>query len=164
MGEKRRGGRDKKRRIKRIHLKLNWLAFSQWPEQPNRAVAMPPPNVKNDPQRPKHTPQRQSPGKCLHSLRAETFHGQASASQENTPQCSAAISNLWFSSSQNLSPLASPSAQPGFAAAFSLLSQCQPPKHFSSHFSLLSSLPLFYSFSWLLYCKTNISSYHHDYT
>lgn len=64
---------------------------------------MPPHNVKNDPQRPKHTAQRQGPGKCLHSLWAETFHGQALASQENTPQCSAAISNLWFSSSPNFS-------------------------------------------------------------
>lgn len=152
MGEKKRGG-IKKMKNKNT-LKAELAGISQWSQQPNRAVAKPLPNVKNDPQRPKRTAQRQSPGKCLHSVQAEAFHGQASASQENTPQCSAAISNLWFSSCQNLSPLASPSAQPGFPAAFSLLSQCQPPKHFSL-FSLLSSLSSFYSFSWLLYCNTN---------
>lgn len=143
-------------------LKAELACISLWPRQPNRAVAMPPPNVKNDPQRPKHKAQRQNPGKCLHSLRAEAFHGQASASQENTPQCSAAISNLWFSSSQNLSPLTSPTVHPGFPAAISLLSQCHPPKHFSLFSSLVLGphFILFPDFS----TARQVPSYHHDYT
>lgn len=161
MRKKRRGGGDKKEDKERYTWSWIGLHFPVLPTA-QQSSSNATPNVKNHPQRPKHTAQRQSPGKCLHSLRAETFHGQASASQENTPQCSAAISNLWFSSSQNLSPLASPSAQPGFAATFSLLSQCQPPKHFSLFLSCLLC-PHFILFPDLPTARQE-SSYHYDYT
>lgn len=124
---------------------------------------MPPPNVKNDPQRLKHTAQGQSPGKCLHSLRAVTFHGQASASQENTPQSSAAICNLWFSSIRT-SPLLhllvhsqgvqQPSPSSGRASL---------QNTFHLTFSLLSSCPHFILFPDFSTAR-QISPYHHDYT
>lgn len=161
--EKKRKKRKKKRQ--RNTLKAELACISQWSWQPDKATAMPLPNVKYDLQRPKHTAQRQRPGQCLHSLWAEAFHGQASASQENTPQCSVAASNLWFSSSQNVSPASSSSyCSQGFPAAFPLLSQCQSLKHFSFPFFLSFPLcphfVLFPDFS----IARQIPSYQHTFT
>lgn len=134
----------KEKKRQRHPLKAELACTSQWSWQPDKTAAMPLPSVKCDLQRPKHTAQGQSPGQCLHSLWAEAFPGQASASQENTPQRSAAASDLWFSSSQNLSLLPTPIA--------ARLSQQLSPSSVSASlwhtflFPLFYSLPSFYSF------------------